>query len=172
MCKACQRNKAAGLPPLDHTPGPIPTLEDREAEMRERVKARAPVISAHYADPSVRRARLRYIRLKTRMTVNEFSRQLGVSQSYYCRLEYGQRSPTMVHLKLAERIFRAWREVQKRKEKRQQAAAGIPQLAPPDDPKLHAEAVMLLIRGVPRDEVARQLALRPEVIDMWAADIA
>ena len=127
-------------------------------------------ISSQYADKDIRRERLIVLRGLLGKSQVEFAEDLGIASTRLQDMERGRRSVGMTQLKLAEILYKSFlRKKADAKRRRLKELAAILQI--PDNPVLRAKAVSMHVRGISQDEIARQLALRPEVIEYWISSV-
>ena len=185
MCKVCGRLRAAGAP-ADAFPKhlmadyskrrPKKTLEEKIAERKIIRDRKYVAVPARFATNEARVARLRKIRGILNKTQAEFAVLLGISFSFMRKMDYNERPVSMVYLKLAEKLLQEElnrRDCVRRRyaKKNPSAAQPEPAIPMPNNPKLRLKAIMLHMKNVSRDEIAQQLAMRPEVIDNWISNL-
>ena len=187
MCYRCVRLKSEGVPrydwPLHSPPGRKKPAKARSRTQRIDDWVTAKVnsiieIPAHLADVSVRRNRMCSIRKTLGIYRREFARLLGLSEIYIEKIEIGKRPCTMHILLLAEKVLRDERRrlnnIKRREQRRLVSSVGpvpISKVAVPDDPKLRIRAVSMYIRGGTVPDIAKQLALRPEIVQKWVSGL-
>lgn len=148
-------------------------------ERFEQRKARRVKIPQMWADAKVRLARIRQIWKIMKITQEDFARKLGIPYQGLHKIFKGERPCNWMHLKLAERLLREERQrqhVRNYERKQRLKKAGIVlqpavEIPIPDNPKLRASAIRLYMQKKSVDEIARELALRPEVVEKWIAAV-
>lgn len=151
------------------------------AHKRRLRKANTVKMPAFYADNAKRAARLKVIRNRFDMTQGEFAAEMGLSTRYYSMLENGKDSVRLIHLKMAEMLWQRLRKrlayAERKAELERMASLQLLEIPSatespaPDDPRLRAEAISMFINGDPEEEIARELALRPEVVRAWISEV-
>jgi DNA-binding XRE family transcriptional regulator len=189
MCKQCAERIKAGLPVDDrHTKNRKNnlTLEERAAAMKAR-QIKIPKLARRMADSEVRRLRLIWIRRKLHASQEEMGLLLGIAGTSISAIEQGKRTCAVHHILLAETLLSRCQiaeRVAKHREKRRRednlekaAALGYnvetqPAVADvPPDPKLRMRVIAMHIRGASEEQIAQELALRPEVVRLWISDV-
>src|SRR3990167_5230160 len=162
------------------------TYEQRMAELDARVarrRSRRIDIPAKWADVAVRKARVTKIREILGLTNVAFAHVLGMSVSRYETMMYNNENCSWTTLKLAESVLRTYRQrkaekryYKKRKMTERAAIAGVPipeksPLVLPRNPELRTRAIQMFLQKKSNDEIARELALPVEVVQLWTATV-
>lgn len=151
----------------------MPTLEERQREMRERMRqaAQSQLPDHHEANraagvpdtQAMRRRRLRALRHAAKMSQLNFGRALGFnSASTISNMESGRRAvtrPTILH---AERFLQLLKRQRRRHREylRNRARDQVEHI--PED--LRIEVLKRLVRDVDHEEIARELAM--DIVDV------
>lgn len=112
------------------------SLDGRAAEMRARLEAKKVEIPAQYADNNVRRARVLFIRKRMGLTQVQFAREIGLSLSYYLRIESGRQSCTMMCLKFSEVLLQFYLNRERRILAGRTTHTKLEDIQTPSDPQL------------------------------------
>ena len=165
MCRICPKLKAAGVPPekWPNHAGPVRYKLKRKKPLDERIAA----MKARHAKAAEvdnlenRRQRLRAIREALQVTEAEFAELVGTSARFMNQVLYGaKKSPTSIMI-LAEQHMANFRRRQKREDE-----ATIPANIP-EDSRLRERVLVLFHSGKSEEDIARELALRLEVVHYW-----
>lgn len=141
------------------------TLEERQAELRQRAERK----NAEPDQAQLKR-RLEVLRASLGLTQAQMAAEFGVSKRYYEQLMQGVKPIKLAYVKLAERMANTNRVYKHRARAKQAAEVPIPENIP-DNTQLRAKAISMCARGIPLTDIARELALRPEVVEYWTAGL-
>lgn len=119
-------------------------------------------------DPKVTSKRLQAIKKRMKLNQREFAERLGISVHYMNSLEMGRKRGTLVIMHYAEQILD--RYIRNERYRLGQKKIEIP-AEYKTDIKLKAKAISLFVRGNTVEEIAQELAVRPEVIEAYVATV-
>ena len=142
------------------------SYDDRCTEMRRR-KSLIPVIPHHLATVEVRKARLAAIRDKMKMSTTDFCRLLGVAIVNFYR-------PSVILMRWAEiNLQRFYNNNYKRRMR--SGLLQFEKMQLPDefkeDPSIRTGVIKAYAIGKSREEIAAEMAIRPEIVDFYISNV-
>ena len=142
------------------------SLDKRIEEAKSEREHRRVRIPAHLLTSDMRRARLKAIRVYIGATLPEFSGMLRTSLSFYKHMEFGCSNCPMVYVQLAEHILSNFKSRERKRKKRAEAALALRQVqvAVEIDATMRMRIMQMYIKGSTVADIARKLAVRPEIV--------
>jgi len=150
------------------------SLEERAREMKAKVAAKAIQVPKHLMTEELKIKRLRVLRKRMGLSQVDMARLLKMSYNHYHKFEAGQCPVPLAYVELAQEKYRRFSnaERQERFRQRQEEQAGKPAPVPTAvDPAIRTRVVVLYAKGLTEPEIARELALRPEIVDLCLLNV-